>query len=380
MKQTLDFILEMVRYRRFLYITLIAATIISIIIVFIIPVLYTASITIVPPDDSQQSLLGSLTSISKQATGMNIGGLGSMTVDLYSDVLRSELVLDSMIEKHNLMEKWGQKSIIFTRKMLKRNTKLYISTSEMLIISFTDHDPEFAASICNDYVYYLNKSLAQLDSIKMTKQITMMQDMLASQNREIEQLKDRYIKWQKENKSEGLETSSLHKTPALNLLYTKLAEEQLNYYLFEDEYNENSKTMVNQRQLIASIKQTIDSTLALMNQDPGSVAAYRELQYSIETAVLMKMEIENRIKYSQGELKSVDKKIYTLGESQVPDFKSYPPKKIIVILVILIVFLIDILYIGIKYYTRKNIPQDYRKQFSNDFKKVFNDPFQTRKE
>ena len=380
MKQTLDFILEMVRYRRFLYITLIAATIISIIIVFIIPVLYTASITIVPPDDSQQSLLGSLTSISKQATGMNIGGLGSMTVDLYSDVLRSELVLDSMIEKHNLMEKWGQKSIIFTRKMLKRNTKLYISTSEMLIISFTDHDPEFAASICNDYVYYLNKSLAQLDSIKMTKQITMMQDMLASQNREIEQLKDRYIKWQKENKSEGLETSSLHKTPALNLLYTKLAEEQLNYYLFEDEYNENSKTMVNQRQLIASIKQTIDSTLALMNQDPGSVAAYRELQYSIEAAVLMKMEIENRIKYSQGELKSVDKKIYTLGESQVPDFKSYPPKKIIVILVILIVFLIDILYIGIKYYTRKNIPQDYRKQFSNDFKKVFNDPFQTRKE
>lgn len=379
MKQTIDFFIELVKYRRFLSLTLLITIIISIIIVFIIPISYTANVAIVPPEGSKQSLLSSLSSISKLSSGMNLGGFSAMTVDLYSDLLRSDIILDSIIAKHNLTEKWGSKSILLTRKKLKRSTKLNITTSEMLCLSYTNTDPEFAALICDDYIIYLNKAMSYLDKLKLENQLKMLNELYKEQINVVETLKNEYILWQKKTKIGTMENSERLINSSLVALYSKLAEEQLDYFMFKQDHPKESKTLKTQMGLINSIQQAIDSTNARVQDNPVDVAKYIQIRIELNSSVIMKEEILGRINYVKSEISSTGNKIYTLGNASVPDIKSFPPRKIIVIIIILLVLIIDILIIGIRYYLKTSLTKEQRTVFSKSIKKVFNDPFQTRK-
>lgn len=379
MKQTIDFFIELVNYRRFLSLTLLISIIISIIIVFIIPISYTANIAIVPPEGSKQSLLSSLTSISKLSSGMNLGGFSAMTVDLYSDLLRSDIVIDSIIIKHNLIEKWGLKSMLLTRKKLKKSTKLNITTSEILCLSYTNTDPKFAAEICDDYIVYLNKAMSYLDKLKLKSQLGMLNELYEEQINVVEKLNNEYILWQKQTNVETLENSAMQKNSAITMLYSKLAEEQMDYFMFKQDHSKESKTLKTQIELIKSIQNAIDSTLLKVQSDPIDVVKYYQIRAELESAIIMKEEILSRVNYIKSEISSSGNKIYTLGNASIPDIKSFPPRKIIVIIVVLLVLLIDILIIGIRYYLKTSLTEEQRTVFSNNVKKIFNDPFQTRK-
>ncbi|MCK4524593.1 hypothetical protein KAU15_06670 [candidate division WOR-3 bacterium] len=379
MKQTIDFFIELVKYRRFLSLTLLISMVISIIIVFIIPVSYTANVAIVPPEGSKQSLLSSLTSISKLSSGMNLGGFSAMTVDLYSDLLRSDIVVDSIIIERNLMEQWGLKSILLTRKKLKRSTKLNITTSEMLCLSYTNTDPEFAALICDDYIMYLNKAMSYLDKLKLKNQLEMLNELYEEQINVVEKLNNEYILWQKKTNVESLENSAMQKNSAITMLYSKLAEEQLDYFMFKQDHPKESKTLKTQIALIKSIQNAIDETLLKIQSNPIDVVKYNQIMVELESAVIMKEEILGRINYVKSEISSTGNKIYTLGNANIPDIKSFPPRKSIVIIVILLILMLDILIIGIRYYLKTSLTEEQRNTLSNSMKKVFNDPFQTRK-
>lgn len=380
MKQTIDFLLELINHRRFILLTLIISAVIAVVAVFLIPVSYTASIAIVPPSDSKQSLLGSLTSISKLSSDLNIGGFGAMTVDLYSDMLKSDLVTDSIIIKHDLQSKWATKSMIHTRRKLKKKLMINITTSEMLALSVTDHNPQFAAQLCNDFVEYLDKALRYVDRGKLKDQLITMENLLAEQEDEIEQKNIQFINWQKRNGIDMLENASMQKNPALTMLYSKLAEEQLDYYLIKMDYPDDSRTLENQRLMIESIEQSIDSTLQMVKNEPREVVEYLKLRAEMESSIIMREEIAGRVNYIKSELESKENKIYTLGKASVPDLKSFPPRKVIVIVIFLLVLLIDIMIVGIKYYFRNNFTNDEQHTLKNNIKKVFNDPFQTRKD
>ncbi|MDY6786901.1 MAG: Wzz/FepE/Etk N-terminal domain-containing protein [candidate division WOR-3 bacterium] len=379
MKQTLEFLVELIKHRRFVLLSLIISSIIAIIIVFIVPVSYTSSVAIVPPRDSKQSLIGSLTSISKMSSSLNLGGFSAMTVDLYSDVLTSDLVTDSIVSKHNLSKQWGIKSIVQTKRKLKKKTKVNITTSQMLTISVTDSDPEFAAELCNDYVLYLNKAMNYIDKNKLRSQLKTINNLLAYQESHLNELKNQLIAWQNKNNSELLESSSMQKNPAITMLYSKLAEEQLDYYMFKRDHADDSKTLQKQRELIRSIRQSIDSTLNIVNKEPGEVADYIRLKAEFEAAIIMKEEILGRIKYVKGDLNADEIAIYTLGPAGIPDIKSFPPRKIIVIIVFLLVLMTDILILGIKYYFERNYSDKQKEELKESIKRIFNDPFQLKK-
>ena len=379
MKQTIDFLIELIKYRRIILITLILSTIISVVTVFLIPIVYTASIAIVPPQDSKQSLLGSLTSISKLSSDLNISGFGAMTVDIYSDMLRSDLVTDGIINKYHLQDKWGTKSMIHTRRKLKEKTKINITTSEMLALSVSDNDPEFAAQLCDDFIYYLDKAMRYLDKTKLTDQLTTMNNLLDVQETVLNDKNAQLITWQIRNGTELLENSSMQKNPAITMLYSKLAEEQLDYYLFKQDHPNDSKTLDNQREIIKSIEKSIDSTLFIVRKAPKEVVEYLTLRAEIESAIIMKQEILSRINYVKSQINSNQKIVYTLGDANVPDLKSFPPRKVIVIIVFILVLMIDVLIIGIKYYFKNNLSESENNILISNLKKVINDPFQIRK-
>jgi hypothetical protein len=64
----------------------------------------------------------------------------------------------------------------------------------------------------------------------------------------------------------------------------------------------------------------------------------------------------------------------------VPTLKSFPPRKEIVIISFLLIFVLEILFLGIKYYLETNLEDKERKEFYKYLKLVFYDPFQKRKD
>ena len=195
----------------------------------------------------------------------------------------------------------------------------------------------------------------------------------------VEKLNNEYILWQKQTNVETLENSAMQKNSAITMLYSKLAEEQMDYFMFKQDHSKESKTLKTQIELIKSIQNAIDSTLLKVQSDPIDVVKYYQIRAELESAIIMKEEILSRVNYIKSEISSSGNKIYTLGNASIPDINSFPPRKIIVIIVVLLVLLIDILIIGIRYYLKTSLTEEQRTVFSNNVKKIFNDPFQTRK-
>lgn len=383
MKQTMDFIIELIKHRRFILVSLIISSVIAIIMVFVVPVSYTASIAVVPPEDSKQSLLGSLSEISKLSSAGLSGGFMAMTVDLYSDVLGSDIVTDSIINKHDLMNKWGIDSRIQTRKKLKKKTHINITNSQMLTIAVTDKNPDFAAQICNDYVYYLDMAMIYIDNNKTRDQLNSMNKLLEEEREYLKDRKEALINWQRKNGKTPQDLESLN--PALAILYSKLAEEQLDYYIYKREHSSSSKTLEKQRRLIESIEHTIDSTISKLKVhandqiSPEEAAKYLIIRSELQSAIETNLVIERRIKQIKSEILGDNTQIYTLGVASIPDMKSFPPRKIIVIIVFLLVLITDILIFGIKYYFERNYSDKQREVLKESIKRIFNDPFQLKK-
>ncbi len=129
---------------------------------FIVPVEFTATILIMPPEQgsslsSALGELGGLGSIASLASGLGSKNLAEM----YVSMLKSESVEDAVIQKYGLLAEYHKKYYYDARKSLEWHTTIDGSKKDGLIrLSFEDRNPARAAEIANGYVEIL-RSLSQ---------------------------------------------------------------------------------------------------------------------------------------------------------------------------------------------------------------------------
>ncbi|MFP5266282.1 MAG: GumC family protein [Acidobacteriota bacterium] len=141
--------------------------ILSVVISLLLPVKYTASTTLLPPEtgSSMSSLLSS-----------QLGGLGGMAAmaggslglknpnDQYVAMLRSQTVEDAMVKRFGLMQEYHAHYLSIARKDFEGNVTLDGDGKDGLIhISVEDRNPVKAAAMANGYVdayRNLSKNLA----------------------------------------------------------------------------------------------------------------------------------------------------------------------------------------------------------------------------
>lgn len=123
----------------------------------LLPVRYTAEVTILPPQQQSSSLtsalaseFGGLSSIASLAGGSL--GLKNQN-DMYVSMFKSHIVEDAMIHRYNLQAEYHKNLISDTRKVFEKRASIDGGNKDGLIhISFEDHDPRRAAEIANGYV------------------------------------------------------------------------------------------------------------------------------------------------------------------------------------------------------------------------------------
>ena len=140
-----------------------AATVLAVVVSFLLPTMYTATTTILPPQQSQSStafLLGQIGVLG----GLTSGDLGLKNPDdLFVAMLKSRTVADGIVDQFDLRGAYGDKRYQDARKHLESRSAIDAGEEGLISISVSDRDPKRAADLANAYVSQLrslNQNLA----------------------------------------------------------------------------------------------------------------------------------------------------------------------------------------------------------------------------
>ena len=156
-----DILIVLAERKRLIFEIPAAFAILALIISLLLPKSYTATLTLLPPQ--QNTSMGA-------ALASQLGGMGGMAAlaggslglknpnDKYVALFKSRTVEDAMVQQFGLMQEYHQKLLSNTRKVFENHTTVDASGKDDLIhISVEDHDPRRAAELANGYVDQFRK-------------------------------------------------------------------------------------------------------------------------------------------------------------------------------------------------------------------------------
>jgi tyrosine-protein kinase Etk/Wzc len=158
-------------YRRRLLLLRVAliSVVVSGVVVFLLPVSYTAEAVILTPQQAQSSLSSFLGPLAGMAPAGLSSGLGLLSgfglrnpADLYVGVLESRTIADALITKFKLKDVYSVADYTRARKRLARNTRIESGKDSLIHIRVDDRDAARAAKLANAYVDELSQSNSRL--------------------------------------------------------------------------------------------------------------------------------------------------------------------------------------------------------------------------
>jgi tyrosine-protein kinase Etk/Wzc len=151
-----------IKWRRLLITNSIVAIILTLVALLFVSNWYNASVTILPPSEesSALSLIGGMLpsglSSLLSGGGSKLPGLSSPS-DLYAAILKSRIVCDEVIRRHNLKDVFKLSLDEKARFELQAKTKIEVEPEGIISLSYEDKDPKRAAAVANTYMEVLNK-------------------------------------------------------------------------------------------------------------------------------------------------------------------------------------------------------------------------------
>ena len=164
----IDYFRVISKYRRMILLICGIAVVATGIISLLLPKIYSATASIVPPEEGSASprlpieLSGGFGSFVRGALGVEI------MADRYIGILESRVVADALIERFNLIEVYHAKKRFLARKTLQANTTIKASKEGIVKITVEDRDPNRAAVMANAYVEELDRQNRRLSGSQAT--------------------------------------------------------------------------------------------------------------------------------------------------------------------------------------------------------------------
>ncbi len=152
----LDLLIVLAERKRVILLVTAVFAILAIVISFLLPVRYTATVTLLPPQQSS-SMGAALASQLGNLGGMAALAGGSLGLknpnDMFVAMLKSRTVEDAMVQHFGLMQEYHKRYLSDARKTFEKRATVDGSSKDGLIhISVEDRDPRHAADLANGYV------------------------------------------------------------------------------------------------------------------------------------------------------------------------------------------------------------------------------------
>ena len=161
----LDGLIVLLKHKKFIFYATFGVALLTAIISLIMPPVYEAKTSILSPQQNTSSMAQFLGNSALASMGMGAGLLEIKNPnDIYIELLKSRSVLDNVIDRLDLLKRYGTKSHYAARQHLLSELKTHNDIkSGILTIMVESKDPKEAADIANAFVGALenkNNSLA----------------------------------------------------------------------------------------------------------------------------------------------------------------------------------------------------------------------------
>jgi capsule polysaccharide export protein KpsE/RkpR len=195
------------RERRFLFRCAAIGFAVSILFVFLIPVRYTSTTQLMPPDQVGASLATALSAFTKGGSGgSDLGTIGTELLglrtssDLFIGVLHSRTVEDDLINKFKLQKQYHDRYLEDARKDLTRRTDITSDRkSGIVTIKVTDQSPQQAAAMAQEYVDQLNQIVVNLNTSSAHKERVFLENRLQQVQQDLEDAEKQFSQFASKN-------------------------------------------------------------------------------------------------------------------------------------------------------------------------------------
>ena len=335
--------------------------VIALAISFSIRPVYTASASIMPPQQQASGLSAALGSLGAIAGAAGAGALKNPN-DLYVAMMKSQTVSDRLIAQFDLKTRYDEEKLSLTRKALEAAVVITSAKSGLIEINVDDHDPQFAARLANAYVVelkQLNQNLAVTDAAKrrmfFEKQLQDVKLSLAKAELGLEALQ----------KKTGLvlpegQVGMVLKT--VTELKAKIAAKEVEIVAMRSFATEKNPDFVRAQEVLAAMNQQLaalddgggEGSLSVgaksLPQDGlAYIRAVRDVKYNEALLELMAKQYE----FARVEEGRDSSMIQVLDVATAPDQKSKPKRSLIVMSGVLLGLMLGVLTVLVRPHVAK---------------------------
>jgi uncharacterized protein involved in exopolysaccharide biosynthesis len=207
----LDYVNVVVERRRMIIRNAFVAAVLMAVISLFLPKTWTATATLLPPEERESSPLSSLMS-NMPISVPGLPGLSSSS-DVFVEILRSRSVSGGVVErkydyrnqKMDLLEFWGYKSVQQAVKQLQKHTTVFANEQGIVSISVELGDPVLAAQVANALVDELDRVNQEKSFSKAKNSRMYIEEQLQQTERDLKKASEQLAKFQSEFKAVNLE-------------------------------------------------------------------------------------------------------------------------------------------------------------------------------
>ncbi|BDQ02406.1 Wzz/FepE/Etk N-terminal domain-containing protein [Ignavibacterium sp.] len=335
----------LINWKRIISVTILSTVILFLILLFVYPVTYTSSVTILPPERKKDFGLGSLLSIgSNDLGGISSGMMTIASSEMYIQIMKSRTLSEFVINKLNLEEKFDvdskEKAISKLQKMISFDlnkegiVKLSVDVTSDIFPQITanrDSLKTLAKEIAKTFIDGLNYFNNSKLSTKSKNTRIYLEEQLKETKVQLDSLETELVKFQQKYKTISLSDQMKSSLEAAAKLKSEITRIEIEMSLLKNDVTEENKYYHTLQKQLEELKRQynnfdtdrIDYLLSFKNapelgQQLSSL--FREVRIQNEIYVMLQQLYYKEKIQEKRDTPSVD----VLDEPTLPDSQSSP--------------------------------------------------------
>lgn len=352
----LDIAIVLAKHKKLILGLPLLAAVITAGITLLMPNWYTATVKLLPPQQSQSNavaILGQLGALSGGAASL-VPGLKNPS-DIFVAMLKSRTVADAIIERFKLKELYDQKYLQDTRKALSKNVDITAGREGVITLEVDDTNPQRAADMANAYVEELEKLTRRLAVGEAGQRRLFFEQQLKQAKDDLTLAETELTKFQVEKKVLNPQGQASLTIAAAAGLQAQIAAKEVQITALKSFATQDNPDLFRAREELAGLRTQLAKVGRGGSSDPGDVllsigkAPEQGAEYLRRFRDMKYYETLFELLAKQYEIAKIDEAkeatlIQVLDKAIEPERKSKPKRWLIVLLTGLVIGILAVLF------------------------------------
>jgi uncharacterized protein involved in exopolysaccharide biosynthesis len=358
------------------------------VVAFLIPARYTATTCLMPPDSQDSPSLAMAAALPASRAGFGeIAGdlLGQKnTSDVFAGILNSRTLQNHIIELFDLRGVYGVSRMADARARLARSVAVAIDRkTQMITIAVTDRSPQRAAAMASAFPAELNRLVSELSTSSARRERLFLEGRLLQVSQDLENAEQAFSHFASESGAIDIKEQSRAMLGVAGTLQGQLISAQSELEGLREIYSDTNVRVRTQKARIAELQEQLRKVGGKGQAAAGPDTPAAELYPSIRKLPLLGVtyaDLYRRTKVQETvyeiltqefELAKVQEAreiptIKILDPAEIPENKSFPPRRLIAASSTSLAFLSGIVVLLATQRWHEKDPDDLSKAVANE--------------